>query len=273
MTSFEPDTMLVHEVVPSPNYGERVGDRLPDMILLHYTGMPDSGKALERLCSPEHEVSCHYFVTEEGRIIQCVPEAFRAWHAGEGSWAGETDINSCSIGIEIANPGHDNGYPDFPRRQIAAVTALCRAILRRRYIRPERILAHSDVAPSRKRDPGEKFPWMVLHRAGIGLWVKPAPLVPGPSFEFGDSGDAVQNFQSALRDYGYGIQVDGYFDQATRDVVTAFQRHFRPALCDGKLDSSSLLTLRSLIEASRYGPAVHEGAGDSTAPASPWDGD
>src|SRR5690606_13980785 len=118
-----------------------------------------------------------------------------------------------------------------------------------------------DVAPSRKADPGEKFPWMSLHRSGVGLCVKPAPIMPGPSFEFGDSGDAVQNFQVALRDYGYGIEVDGYFDQATRDVVIAFQRHFRPALCDGKLDSSTLLTLRSLIEAARASRAPRPAAG------------
>jgi N-acetylmuramoyl-L-alanine amidase len=264
MNSFEPDTMLVHEVVPSPNHGERAGNRLPDMIVLHYTGMPDADKALERLCSPASEVSCHYFITEDGRIIQCVPESRRAWHAGESSWGDETDINSCSIGIEIHNPGHDHGYPDFPRRQIAAVTALCRAILHRRYIRPERVLGHSDVAPLRKRDPGEKFPWMLLHRAGIGQWVNPAPIVPGPCFEFGDSGDAVQNFQAALREYGYGINPDGYFDQTTRDVVTAFQRHFRPALCDGKLDSSTLMTLRALIEVSRASRATHEGAQEDT---------
>lgn len=263
MTAFEPDTMLVHRVVPSPNHGERAGNRLPDMILLHYTGMPDADKALERLCTPDSEVSCHYFVFEDGRIIQCVPEARRAWHAGEASWAGETDINSCSIGIEIANAGHDHGYPEFPKRQIAAVTALCRAIMRHRYIRPERVLAHSDVAPSRKRDPGEKFPWMILHRAGIGQWAKPAPIVPGPSFEFGDSGDAIKSFQAVLRDYGYGIQADGYFDQNTRDVVAAFQRHFRPALTDGKLDSSTLLTLRALIEASRFGRASHATQADS----------
>jgi N-acetylmuramoyl-L-alanine amidase len=129
--------------------------------------------------------------------------------------------------------------------------------MRHRYIRPERVLAHSDIAPGRKRDPGEKFPWMILHHAGVGQWAKPAPIVPGPSFEFGDSGDAIKNFQAVLRDYGYGIQADGYFDQTTRDVVTAFQRHFRPALVDGKLDSSTLITLRSLIEASRFGRASH----------------
>jgi N-acetylmuramoyl-L-alanine amidase len=213
-------------------------------------------------------VSCHYFITEDGRIIQCVPEALRAWHAGEGYWAGETDINSCSIGIEIANPGHDGGYPDFPKRQIAALTALCRAILRRRYIRAERVLAHSDTAPARKRDPGEKFPWMVLHRSGVGQWVKPAPIVAGQSFELGDSGSAIKSSQAALRDYGYGIPVNGDFDETTRDVVTAFQRHFRPALCDGKLDSSTLITLRSLIEAAKLGRLPHIG-GDANAPLAP----
>lgn len=268
MSSFEPDTMLVHEVVPSPNHGERAGNRQPDMILLHYTGMLDEKAALARLCAQDSEVSCHYFITEDGRIIQCVPEMRRAWHAGEGSWAGETDINSCSIGIEIANPGHDNGYPDFPRRQIAAVAALCRAILRRRAIRADRVLAHSDTAPSRKRDPGEKFPWMVLHRSGVGHWVKPAPVVAGPSFELGDSGHAIQNFQAALRDYGYGLPVDGQFDEMTRDAVLAFQRHFRPALCDGRLDSSTLITLRSLVEALRNGrqPTIGRSVGFAPRP-------
>jgi len=247
--TFEPDTMLVHEVVPSPNHGERADGRHPDILMLHYTGMMSADAALKRLCAPDSEVSCHYFITEEGRIIQCVPESRRAWHAGEGSWAGETDINSASIGIEIVNPGHDYGYPDFPRRQIAAVAALCRAILRRRNIKPERVLAHSDTAPSRKQDPGEKFPWRTLHQSGVGHWVKPAPIKPGPSFEMGDSGDGIRSFQSALREYGYGVPVTGQFDQQTRDVIIAFQRHFRPALCDGRLDTSTLVTLRSLLEA------------------------
>jgi N-acetylmuramoyl-L-alanine amidase len=247
--SFVPDTMLVHEVVESPNHGERAQNRPPDMVVLHYTGMPTAQAALDRLTSPLHDVSCHYFVTEEGRIIQMVPEKLRAWHAGEGTWDGEDDINSSSIGIEIVNPGHDNGYPDFPKRQIAAVAALCRSILRRRVIRSDRILAHSDIAPSRKRDPGEKFPWMILHRSGVGHCVEPAPIVEGPQFEQGDSGNAVQALQMALRDYGYGVPTDGVFDPITRDVVIAFQRHFRPERCDGKVDSSTLVTLRRLLEA------------------------
>lgn len=246
---FVPDSMLVHQVLESPNRGERADHRAPDMLILHYTGMPTLQGALDRLASPLHEVSCHYVVTEDGRIIQMVPESLRAWHAGEANWDGESDINSRSIGIEIVNPGHDHGYPDFPTRQIGAVCALCRSILRRHVIRADRILAHSDVAPSRKNDPGEKFPWAILHRSGIGHWVGPSPIQPGPALGQGDSGEAIQNFQTALREYGYGVPTDGVFDPVTRDVVIAFQRHFRPALCDGRVDISTLATLRRLIEA------------------------
>ena len=246
--TFEPDTMMVDAVVPSPNHDERAGNRSPDMILLHYTGMVDPHAALERLCARDAKVSAHYFIAEDGRIVQCVPEQRRAWHAGEGFWAGETDINSCSIGIEIANPGHDFGYPDFPKRQVAAVTALCRSILLRWQVRPERVLAHSDVAPSRKRDPGEKFPWRTLHRSGIGHWVEPAPIVAGQEFAVGASGNAILNVQQAMRDYGYGVPLDGDFDERTRDVVIAFQRHFRPERVDGTADASTLITLRRLLE-------------------------
>ena len=179
MSQFPADSILVSDVIASPNQGERAGHRAPDMILLHYTGMMEGVLALERLCSPASGVSSHYFVYEDGRIIQCVPETRRAWHAGESYWAGETDINSCSIGIEIANPGHEFGYPAFPRRQIAATIALCRGIIKRRSIRADRILGHSDVAPGRKQDPGEKFPWHLLSESGVGHFVNPAPIIPG----------------------------------------------------------------------------------------------
>ena len=147
------------------------------MIILHYTGMPDVEGAITRLCTAGTEVSAHYIVLEDGRIVQCVPEAKRAWHAGVSSWAGEEDINSCSIGVEIVNRGHDWGYPEFPLRQIAAVIALCRGIMLRRNVLSHRVLAHSDVAPSRKKDPGEKFPWHSLANSGVGHWVQPAPVV------------------------------------------------------------------------------------------------
>ena len=197
---FSAESCVVAEVRPSPNHGERTSDLRPDMILLHYTGMIDAAVALDRLCAPGSEVSAHYLVLEDGRIIQMVQESRRAWHAGVSSWAGQTDINSCSIGIEIANPGHDFGYPDFPKRQIAAVTALCRGIQTRNTIPPARVLAHSDVAPSRKQDPGEKFPWRTLWDSGVGHWVKPTPITEaGAVLALGDRGDAVTAMQDSAQ--------------------------------------------------------------------------
>src|SRR4029077_18368572 len=149
------------------------------------------------------------------------------WHAGQSSWAGESDINSCSIGIEICNPGHDHGYPDFSKRQIAAVTTLCRGILTRHKVPADRVLAHSDVAPTRKQDPGEKFPWRVLAESGVGLWVPPAPLTQGPIFVLGERDPTVEEAQRLLAKFGYGVTPNGYYDTATRDAVAAFQRHFR----------------------------------------------
>jgi N-acetylmuramoyl-L-alanine amidase len=247
-SAFPPDSCVVAEVMPSPNQGERKDKQRPNMILLHYTGMADAGAALQLLKSPGSEVSAHYFVFEDGRIIQLVQESGRAWHAGKALWAGETDINSCSIGIEIANPGHDHGYPDFPKRQIAAVTALCRSIQTRNTIPPVRVLGHSDVSPSRKQDPGEKFPWRTLYDSGVGHWVKPAPIMNfGQSMAFGDRGAAVAALQTALREYGYGLQANAEYDAVTRDVVAAFQRHFRPERIDGVADPSTRSTLHDLL--------------------------
>src|SRR4051794_8114718 len=249
MTIFTPDSSIVSDIIPSFNYGERTNGRLPDMIVLHYTGMPDVEGAIARLCTAGSDVSAHYIVLEDGRIVQCVPEDKRAWHAGVASWAGEEDINSCSIGIEIVNPGHDWGYPDFPSRQIAAVIALCRGIMLRRNIVAPRVLGHSDVAPARKQDPGEKFPWHSLANSGVGHWVYPAPIVPGDVLKAGASGDDVRDLQQALRRYGYGIEASGKYDAATTEVATAFQRHFRPAKVDGIADRSPLQTLRALLAA------------------------
>jgi N-acetylmuramoyl-L-alanine amidase len=244
---FLPDSSIVSDVIPSPNYGERNNERLPDMIVLHYTGMPDADGAIQRLCTLGTDVSAHYVVLEDGRIVQCVPEAKRAWHAGAASWAGEEDINSCSIGVEIVNPGHDWGYPDFPLRQIAAVITLCRGIMLRRDVPAHRVLGHSDVAPARKKDPGEKFPWHSLANSGVGHWVQPAPMMPGEGLKLGTTGDGVRDLQHALAKYGYGVPITGRYDIATADVVTAFQRHFRPTRVDGIADRSTLATLQSLL--------------------------
>src|SRR4029077_6435692 len=207
--SFKPDSNTVGRVVPSPNCeGRRDGPRA-DILLLHYTGMQSSQAALERLCDPIAKVSSHYMIFEDGEIVQMVPEALRAHHAGVALWHGDDDINSRSIGIEIGNPGHEWGYPDFPQRQVSAVIALCRDILACNKLRPDFVLAHSDVAPTRKQDPGEKFPWAKLYEAGVGLWVKPAPITaegsPSTSLKVGDKNDAVLKLQKQLAEYGYGV--------------------------------------------------------------------
>jgi N-acetylmuramoyl-L-alanine amidase len=249
MQSFIPDSSVASDTIPSMNFGERAQGRQPDMIVLHYTGMPDVEGALARLCTAGTDVSAHYVVLEDGRVVQCVPEAKRAWHAGVASWAGEEDINSCSIGVEIVNRGHDWGYPDFPLRQIAAVIALCRGIILRRDIPVHRVVGHSDVAPARKKDPGEKFPWQSLANSGVGHWVRPAPITRGGDIlKPGSEGDEVRAMQEALAHYGYGIKTSGKFDTATVDVVTAFQRHFRPERVDGVADQSTLKTLQALRE-------------------------
>lgn len=252
--TFAPDSAVATEIRLSPNHGpRRLGD--PDLLVLHYTGMPDAEAALRRLCCPDSEVSAHYFVFEDGRVVQCVPETRRAWHAGLSVWEGATDVNSRSIGIEIANPGHDYGYPDFPPRQIAAVIALCGDIIGRRAIAARHVLAHSDVAPGRKQDPGEKFPWHTLHKAGIGLWVTPAPLGrPGSALKQGSRGPAVRRLQAGLRRFGYGLDVTGTFDAATEQVVRAFQRHFRPARVNGVADPSTRDTLAALLKAGKLDP-------------------
>ena len=232
---------------PSPNHGERTEGPI-DILLLHYTGMPDAEDALARLRDPESEVSAHYFVFEDGRIAALVPEDRRAWHAGIASWAGAADINSRSIGIEIANTGHPGGTPPYPAAQIAAVAELCRGIVGRHPIPPHRVLGHSDVAPGRKLDPGEAFPWAMLAAEGIGLWTDPPP--PGAEWlRPGDAGGEVEALQTLLALYGYGLGISGRYGKRTENVVAALQRHFRPERIDGRADAGTLATLRQMIEA------------------------
>ncbi|MBZ6075211.1 N-acetylmuramoyl-L-alanine amidase [Microvirga puerhi] len=246
-TSLSPESAVAAKVFPSPNHGERKGGQRADMLILHYTGMPDEGEALQWLCNPISQVSAHYFVFEDGRVLQMVPEARRAWHAGASYWDGETDINSRSIGIEIANAGHPGGLPPFPQMQIDSVIALARDIVSRWRIPSTRVLAHSDVAPGRKVDPGELFPWRNLHEAGVGHWSPPAPIRDGRFFARGDEGMPIEALQAMLSMYGYGLKINGTFDENTEKVVAAFQRHFRPERVDGVADASTITTLRDLI--------------------------
>jgi len=239
----------------SPNFDARAGGRAPDMIVLHYTGMESAAAALDRLRDRDARVSAHYLIDEAGRILALVPEPERAWHAGIASWHGVGDINSASIGIELVNPGHEFGYRDFPAIQIEALIALIGDIRTRWPIVPARVVGHSDVAPLRKADPGERFPWDRLARAGHAIWVAPAPLVPSPTLEPGDEGDDVRDLQAALAWVGYDIATDGVYGAITQAVVTAFQRRQRPASVDGIADLSTLETLAAFLAALRSAAA------------------
>lgn len=240
-------TLLPHLVQPSPNFGERARASEIRIVIFHYTGMSEAQKACDWLCNEESEVSSHYLIDEAGGIVQMVDETARAWHAGLSSWHDDQDINSASIGIEIQNVGHSMGYPDFPKVQMAAVAALCKDLAKRHSIIGRNFLAHSDVAPGRKVDPGEKFDWAYLHAQGIGHWVEPEPIKGGTFLQSGDSGDAVMALQAMLKLYGYGIDVSGSFDAHTKIVIEAFQRHFRTALVDGVADQSTVATLHKLL--------------------------
>jgi N-acetylmuramoyl-L-alanine amidase len=229
---------------PSPNHGERRGDARVDMLILHYTGMASAEAALERMCDPATEVSAHYLVDEEGLITAMVPEDRRAWHAGVASWRGREDINSASVGIEIANPGDT----DFAEEQMAAVAWLCRGVMERHGIPRRHVLGHSDIAPGRKIDPGERFDWRGLAGQGIGLWPGEAQM-RGRAMREGDHGEDVERFQAALATYGYGLVADGRYGAQTAEIVAAFQRHFRPARIDGQADTQTRDLLAGVLAA------------------------
>ncbi|GGB34810.1 N-acetyl-anhydromuramyl-L-alanine amidase [Sphingomonas metalli] len=215
---------------PSPNWDART---LPiSMIVLHYTGMPDAEGAIARLCDPAAKVSAHYVVEEDGRIHRLVDEANRAWHAGASHWRSIDDVNSASIGIEIVNPGHDWGYRDFPAAQMEAVIALVADIKDRHGITRGDIVGHSDVAPARKRDPGELFPWGALARLRLAL--------PRPTRNLMDPGWTEAGFCLALERFGYDVS-----DRMA--AIMAFQRRFRPEMIDGEIDAECRMILLALL--------------------------
>ncbi|BDA85596.1 N-acetylmuramoyl-L-alanine amidase [Aureimonas sp. SA4125] len=253
------DSGLVDGLRPSPNFGERRGHSRPEMLIMHYTGMADGESALRWMCMERSQVSSHYLIQEDGGVVQLVCEADRAWHAGAGDWRGRDDINSRSIGIEIVNPGHEHGYRAYPPAQVASVLALGLDIVGRHAIPPENVLGHSDVAPGRKQDPGELFPWADLAAAGLGHFVRPERLSGGRFFGRGDSGEPVAAFQSMLAAYGYGIDPTGDFDERTRAVTIAFQQHFRPCKVDGIADMSTITTLYRLLGALASSPLAAQG--------------
>lgn len=223
---------------PSPNHNDR--KRPVSMLVLHYTGMESGAAALDRMCDPEAQVSAHYMVEEDGRVFRLVAEADRAWHAGVAEWNGITDVNSASIGIEIVNGGHDYDLPDFPDVQINAVIPLCKQIIAAHNIMPQNIVGHSDIAPERKEDPGEKFPWSGLAAAGIGLWPDEGNGDRRVLFEAGDRDRGISLIQRGLAGLGYGLELDGVMTDRTVAVIRAFQRRFRADKVDGIVDMETL---------------------------------
>jgi N-acetylmuramoyl-L-alanine amidase len=222
------------------------------MAVLHYTGMRSGAEAIARLCDPQAKVSAHYVVEEDGRVFALVPEERRAWHAGASFWKGERDINAVSVGIEIVNPGHEFGYRPFPDDQVEAVIGLLDGIRGRWEISDGRILGHSDVAPARKEDPGELFPWRRLAEAGHGLWVEPDPA-PGAPLAVGDKGPGVFALQAGLTRLGYDSAPSGQYDGDTEIIVRAFQRHWRPSQVDGVADGETRARLVHLLRAAADG--------------------
>jgi N-acetylmuramoyl-L-alanine amidase len=250
--TFVADSHLVSAIHPAENKEPRRDGIKPSLLILHYTGMSSAAKAIDWLARAESGVSCHYVVDEAGEITQLVPENLRAWHAGTSYWRGETDINSHSIGIEIQNPGHQHGYPDFPRAQMDAVISLGKDIVERHAMTADAVLAHSDIAPARKIDPGEKFNWMQLAKAGLGFWVRPSFVrADDHGLGLGDCGIRVARMQDNLSAYGYKVDPTGVLDEPTEKVLRAFQLHFRPRRVDGRLDHSTEATLERLLDASR----------------------
>ena len=238
----------------SPNFNER---KLPISILvLHYTGMESGAAARDRLCDPKAEVSAHWLVHEDGRIDGLVDEVKRAWHAGRGNWNGITDLNSASIGIEIVNGGHnvplpDGGLPPYPDAQILAVIKLAKEIVDRHDIEPRNIVGHSDIAPDRKEDPGEHFPWAGLAAAGIGFWPGELPADSRVLFEAGDRDRGISIIQRGLADLGYGASVTGCLDEPTQAIIRAIQRRYRPAKIDGVIDMPVMEIIKRLSEMNR----------------------
>jgi N-acetylmuramoyl-L-alanine amidase len=230
---------------PSPNFNERPGDGRVDTLILHYTGMRTAQEALDRLCDPAAKVSAHYQIDEDGTVWRLVAEENRAWHAGISSWRGRDDVNNFSIGIELVNPGHEFGYRAFPEPQMAALEALARGILARHAIPPRHVLGHSDVAPTRKQDPGELFDWPRLARAGIGFWPRFAPSSAAQPLE-------LAQIQGLLAEIGYPGPQTGLLDAETAAAITAFQRHYRPERCDGVADPETchrIVTLAAALAA------------------------
>ncbi len=237
-------------LLASPNQRDRPEGAVIDTLILHYTGMRSGAEAIARLRDPDAEVSSHYVVEEDGRVFRLVEEHRRAAHAGVSVWQGREMLNDSSIGIEIVNPGHQWGYRAFPAAQLGAVRRLCLEILGRHPIPAARVLGHSDVAPDRKQDPGELFPWAALARDGIGIWPHQAPDPDHGAAQDDPVRDAppLRPVRRRLRAIGYAAADEGGMDDALATILRAFQRHWRPEAVNGCADRGTRARLQALAE-------------------------
>ena len=237
--------------IPSPNFNDRPDNVPIDLLVMHYTGMVGFDQALQRLCDPDYKVSSHYLVDEDGKIVRLVDEKKQAWHAGVSCWCGRAALNENSIGIEIVNPGHEFGYREFPKKQMEAVLELSSDIVSRHKILPRNIVGHSDIAPTRKKDPGELFDWRFLATNGIGLYPdikakkikNPDKVIAAP----GDQNLQVKGLQENLSKYGYYVKADGYYGDKTEAAVVAFKRHFIQDSINAFWDHKDMAAMEMLL--------------------------
>ena len=229
----------------SPNFTPVKRDKKKiKYLIFHYTGMKSDRSAIKKLTSQNSKVSSHYYISKNGNLIQLVPDLYTAWHAGRSTWKSDKLLNKNSIGIEISNPGHENGYEKFNRKQINCLIKLSKKIIKKYKIKKHHVLGHSDIAPLRKKDPGEKFPWKFLSNNNIGIWhkinSKKFKSSRGKKLEI-----KINIFLNKMKKFGYPIVYSN--KNELKKIVTSFQRRFRPELVDGKIDKECFSIIKSLI--------------------------
>ncbi len=228
----------------SPNFDLKKRDKKKIKFLIyHYTGMKRDKLAIEKLTNINSNVSCHYYITSTGKLINMVPDLYVAWHAGKSKWRSTNFLNKNSIGIEISNPGHEHGYKKFNKKQIESLIRISKILIKKYKINKKNILGHSDIAPLRKKDPGEKFPWRVLHKYNIGVWhkinLKKLKEFRGKIIKF-----KLNDFNNCLKQIGYNVKYSDKFE--FKKIIKTFQMRFRPELVDGILDLECYNIAKSL---------------------------
>tara|TARA_Y100000741_G_scaffold351842_1_gene323356 strand:- start:56 stop:799 length:744 start_codon:yes stop_codon:yes gene_type:complete len=229
----------------SPNFSPlKRGKKKIKYLIFHYTGMISDKQTIKKLTNFNSKVSCHYFVDNNGKLIQLVPDLYIAWHAGISHWKKDKLLNINSIGIEISNPGHENGYRNFKKNQIECLIKISKNLIKKYRIKKKNILGHSDIAPLRKKDPGEKFPWKFLAKNKIGIWhnlnSKECKKLRRKTLTIKD--EVIYQY---LRKFGYLINTKN--NNEIKKIIKNFQRRFRPELLNGKFDRECFEILKSLI--------------------------